>query len=703
MPRRCATADSMKNKNRNAWIAILLGFALICACFGMVGAGLTWLVFQEVMVSDAPTDALGSAVGAKTNAPSPAPTEVVLQRTSLTDSAVSADEVERIATTTLPQEDLVELAVRFKGVTPQQAEVSCPTLAPEYQIGATRAFTLSNQDDNEQFRIMAQLEYKTPHVYMWVQTEPSRVRLNQAKLRRAAENFDSVIYPTTRAFFGEEESPGVDCDPRVNVLHATGVGSTVGGYFSSVDAHPRTVRSDSNEGQIFVMHAERGYNGSDPGSETYMSTLAHEFQHMISANNTHATDLWLEEGAAQLAERLNGYGDSVTTVYEFAAQPESQLTTFSGTSAGSNSVHYGSGYLFWSYLYDRFGDEITRKLARATERSEQGILRALSDAGVTNPDTGRPFTFEELFADFAVANYMGRTKIEPDGNRYNYASIDVPPMSTRGNLRQDDYPFTTRDAIAQFGTHYYELRGNRPVAIEFAGSTAVRLLPTDDPDGAYWWSNRGDESNPRLTRALDLTGVSTATLTYRAWYRLEADYDYAYVSVSEDSGLTWQLLSTPSCTTEDPQSANLGCGYNDASGGGKDPEWIEESVDLSPYAGKKVLLRFEMVTDAGLNREGLAIDNIEIPEIGFRDDASEDTGWTAEGWVRVQNTLPQSWQVQLIVIGRDGISRLVRMPLNGNAGRYDLDLGGEARSAVLAISPVTQVTTEPGGYELSIR
>lgn len=693
----------MNTRNRNAWIAVLLGLSLICACFGTVGAGLTWLAFQSVSADAVTIDRVAAVESSKTNAPPPAPAAPAEMAREPLDATMSTSTIAEIAAMTLPREDLVDLAMRFRGVTPLQAEVSCPTLAPEYEIGATRAFTLSNQDNNEQFGITAELQHKTPHVYMWVQTAPRRVQLNQAKLRRAAEDFDRSIYPITRDFFGEEEAPGVDCDPRVNVLHATGVGSTVGGYFSSVDAYPRAVRRDSNEGQIFVMHAERGYNGSDPGSTTYMSTLAHEFQHMISSANAHAPELWLEEGAAQLAERLNGYGDSVTTMYEYAAQPEAQLTTFSGTTAGSNGVHYGGGYLFWSYLYDRFGAETTREMARSPERSRPALMRVLAESGVTNPDTGKPFTFEELFADFVVANYMGRAKIEPSGNRYNYATIDVPPMSTRETLDRADYPFNTRDALSQFGTHYYALTGNRPVVIDFSGSNSVRLLPTADPDGAFWWSNRGDESNPRLTREVDLTGVNAATLNYRAWYRLEKDYDYAYVSVSEDGGMTWQLLRPPSCTTDDPQSANLGCGYNDVSGGAREPKWIEESADLTPYAGKKVLLRFEMVTDAGLNREGLAIDNIEIPEIGFKDDGSVDAGWTSEGWVRVQNTLPQSWQVQLIVTERDGRPSLVRLPLDDNSGRYELKLGAEARSAILAISPITPLTTEPGGYELSIQ
>jgi hypothetical protein len=301
-----------------------------------------------------------------------------------------------------------------------------------------------------------------------------------------------------------------------------------------------------------------------------------------------------------------------------------------------------------------------------------------------------------------VANYVGRQSIEAGSNRFNYATIDVPPMSTRNSLNSGDYPYNVREAVPQFGTHYYELKGSKPVSVTFAGSTVVPLLPAQNSDGAFWWSNRADQSNSRLTREIDLTRVNSATLNFRTWFRMEEDYDYAYVSVSEDGGVTWKTLETPDCTTDNPQNANLGCGYNGSSGGDT-PQWIDQQVDITPYAGKKFLLRFETITDAGVNREGFAIDNISIPEINFTDTGNSDAGWKSEGWTRVENTLPQSWTVQAILTGSDGKITVQRMTMKDNTGTLPIDLGGNVRSAVLAVSPTTQVTTVPGAYDLQIR
>ncbi len=144
------------------------------------------------------------ATSSKAAAPLPAPA-VASEQTLITVLAAQ-----------LPREDLADIAVRYKGVTPEQTKVNCPTLAQEYKVGATRSITLTNTDNNTQFQVTVRMEYKTDHAYMWVQTAPRRVRLSLSRLRSAAEKFEKEIYPTTRAFFGEETLPGVDCDKHVH-------------------------------------------------------------------------------------------------------------------------------------------------------------------------------------------------------------------------------------------------------------------------------------------------------------------------------------------------------------------------------------------------------------------------------------------------------------------------------------------------------
>ncbi len=703
--------------SRNGWIALLAGLVISCLCLSMCsGVFIIGTVISRNASTLLPALETSSSSPRRTIVPTNTPRPV--QRNPLPTARVtgtpSTSKVTPIApvvttvdiTGKLPREDLADLAIRFKGVSPQQAFVTCTVQAKGFDVGATRKFILSDQDASHEFTITAQLKYKTAYAYMWVETSPVKLNINQNNLQKAGDVFNDKILATNRAFFGNEKL-GPDCDPHLNVLHASGVGSTVGGYFSSPDVYPRAVRQDSNEAKMFVVNAAPGYNGADPGSSSYMSTLAHELQHMISFDNVHASALWLEEGAAQLAERLNGYADEVGTVYTFASAPDTQLTTWSEGSAGENTAHYGAGYLFWSYLYDRFGTDTVQKLVQTKERSIPAVMAVLADAGVTNPDTGKPYIFDDLFADWVVANYMGSQKIDKTDktNRYNYTDTKVPPMTTYTELSTADYPYDSTDQVNQYGTHYIELKGNKKISIDFAGTNTTPILPSEDTGGAVWWSNRADASNPRLTREFDLTKVKAATLSFRAWYRLEVDYDYGYVSISTDNGATWKIQKSSTCVITNPNGGNLGCGYSGSSGGENSPQWLDETVDLSPFAGKKILLRFETVTDAGVNREGLAINNVEIPEIGFKDSPT-DTTWKSEGFVRVDNLIAQAWRVQLIVTHKDNHVTLERVSLDNNAASTILDFSsasGDVRSAILAISAVAPVVTEPGSYELSIK
>lgn len=219
-----------------------------------------------------------------------------------------------------------------------------------------------------------------------------------------------------------------------------------------------------------------------------------------------------------------------------------------------------------------------------------------------------------------------------------------------------------------------------------------------------WWSNRGDDADATLTRAFDLTGLSTATLRAWLWYDLEPDFDYAYVQISSDGGRSWELLANDHTTTSNPTGSSYGPALNGSSGGGASPIWTLQAFDLTPYAGSEILLRFEVVYDDSLNRPGLCIDDLTIPELGYTDDfESKDEAWQAEGWVRVTGDVPQQFIVQMITTGKD--TSVQRMALDEqNQGSATVSgLGRDVDRALLVISAVTPVTTERATYSYHIK
>ncbi len=229
----------------------------------------------------------------------------------------------------------------------------------------------------------------------------------------------------------------------------------------------------------------------------------------------------------------------------------------------------------------------------------------------------------------------------------------------------------------------------------------VDVLPADPHSGSYaFYSNRGDESDMTLTQTFDFTDHSgPLTLDYWTWYDIEEDYDYLYLTASID-GENWQILETPSGTTDDPSGNSYGWAYNGASGDG--PVWIQETIDISQYAGEKVQIRFEYVTDAAANGEGFLLDDISVPEIGYFSDFENDNGgWEADGFVRIQNVLPQIFSLSLIKIGETTTVERINLAPD-NSAEIPLNLGAEIDEIVLVVSGITPFTRQKAPYQFSI-
>jgi len=138
-----------------------------------------------------------------------------------------------------------------------------------------------------------------------------------------------------------------------------------------------------------------------------------------------------------------------------------------------------------------------------------------------------------------------------------------------------------------------------------------------------------------------------------------------------------------------------------------DALWMPQTVDLSAYAGQPILLRFESISLPGNEDQGIAIDNIAVPELGFRDDAESGIpGWTLDGWQQTTNELRQQFLVQAAVIGADAsrtqVTRLIEPGDNATGGQWDFSLqAGE--TLLLAVAGLNDNTATPGRYTLSAR
>jgi immune inhibitor A len=696
----------MNEKNLGRWIIggiVLLSLCLVCVC-GVAGGASYWLwnqvaaqsTLEVSLAEDTPTPIVRRPTSTLTTIapsdptallPTPARQPSAVPSANPTLAEGSPEQVlELLNNTVVPVNDLVDLAQRLQGK--KNIPRIRPVPPPPYQVGDTKSFWITNADTNESFQVQTTLRYVTDHAYFWVE---NGVSYRERELQELAETFEEKIYPTNREFFGSEWNPGSDGDPRLYILFVRNAGDNIAGYFSSVDSYPPQAHEYSNWHETFVFNADT----VDLNEEFTYGVLAHEFQHMIHWANDRNEEIWINEAFSELAMLLNGY-DTGGHDRLFARQPDLQLNDWP-TDQNITGPHYGASFLFMTYFLDRFGENATKQLVQMPENGLTSIDLLLQSLGIRDSRSGQIITADDVFVDWTIANYLNDPNV--DDGRYFYSNYNrVPKVSDTEIIRSCDSTAQTRE-VRQYGADYIRIRCSAPTTLVFEGSTVVGLLPVDPYSGAWaFWSNKGDESDMTLTRTFDFTQVQgPLTLQYWTWYDLEKDYDFAYVLASTN-GKDWEMLRPPSGTDNDLTGNNFGFGYNGASGGGKEAIWIQERVDLSRFAGQKVHLRFEYVTDAAVNGEGLLVDDIAIPEIGyFTDFESDESGWEAAGFVRVQNVLPQTYRLSLIRIGKPHtVEGLTLNP--DNTLQLPLEFGNHLSEVVLVVSGTTRFTRQPTAY-----
>ena len=253
---------------------------------------------------------------------------------------ISSETLEALKLVEIPPNNLRELAKRLEGK--NDIPLTVPPPSSTYEVGTKQSFWVSNVDSNENFQIETTLKYETEHVYFWVQ---DGVSINADELQQLVETFENHIYPLNRNFFGSEWTPGVDGDPHLYIIYASGLGSNLAGYYSSADELHPLAHEFSNAHEAFVLSADN----VDLGSNFAYGVLAHEFQHMIHWFRDRNEASWVNEGFSELAVLLNGYW--LGSVYSYILNPDIQLNDWPYNN-GESSPHYEASFLFFTYYFN---------------------------------------------------------------------------------------------------------------------------------------------------------------------------------------------------------------------------------------------------------------------------------------------------------------------------------------------------------------
>ncbi|MCW3125125.1 MAG: cpt, partial [Bacteroidetes bacterium] len=207
---------------------------------------------------------------------------------------------------------------------------------------------------------------------------------------------------------------------------------------------------------------------------------------------------------------------------------------------------------------------------------------------------------------------------------------------------------------------------------------------TDSRTGNY---RDNTDTKVALTNAIDLSAATSATLLFQAKWAIEKDYDYVLAEASADSGATWNALCglyTNVGTNQGNSTQSLFDGYQNS--------WVQEVMDLSDYTGKKMNLRFHLVSDQFQNYDGFYFDDLTV--LGTIDSSLINTS------VRDVSGA-YDWQVY----PNPAVDKIVIRPsgLNGEELTIYNAIGGEVKKAHVTNNEVDLTGLAPGAYSLMIR
>lgn len=125
---------------------------------------------------------------------------------------------------------------------------------------------------------------------------------------------------------------------------------------------------------------------------------------------------------------------------------------------------------------------------------------------------------------------------------------------------------------------------------------------SDSPSGNYVNNSLSSISS---ASPISVPNGSAAYLNFWMKSDIEAGWDYAQVEISTD-GINY----TPLCgkyTKDGNGNQATGEPIYDGTFG-----WVQESIDISAYLNSNILIRFKLVTDAGVVGDGFYFDDLEI-------------------------------------------------------------------------------------------
>ncbi len=351
---------------------------------------------------------------------------------------------------------------------------------------------------------------------------------------------DQGIYEIDSTAFG---APPDELDDDIRIYQVWfDFNMSADGFFFWFDQYPDGTYPAYHSNECEVVYLNTTSSGG-PSGEYMLAVIAHEFQHMIHWLYDDNESSWVNEGLSELAMWLYGNPDNISS---FNSNPDNSLVEWDG-----NWADYIKTYLWTLYFYENYGGHPSiLALVNESANSIAGYDAVLDQFGYSQD-------FEDVFADWVVANFLNDTTIS-DG-RFGYVGDDLPPFNTAGTY--STYPLTdVYKTVNYWAADYYrfqELDTYDNLLLSFDGSdnnsyavwvfvlpetgdTEVLRMPINEAEqtGQVYVSDL-DEDDDQVVMAV--AGISSSG-TKGYYFSAEASTG---IAVEEPSPLPLSITASP--------------------------------------------------------------------------------------------------------------------------------------------------------------
>jgi hypothetical protein len=328
----------------------------------------------------------------------------------------------------------------------------------EYDVGDPKDFYAYDMTKNIFYKVSSTCQAATEKTYIFVEnSEWDNERVTQNALDNFIKAFEKAtprtsldstkgIFTLDSTYFGQPSD--IDNDSHITILvldikdNYNQSGIFIAGYF-----HPNDQSSDPYSNKMDIIYVDS--NPGNPQSIVALSTVAHEFQHLIHHHIDPDEKTWVNEGCSEYASFICGYRDGFTTrqLKYFLNNPDRSLESW---SYGDDVLaDYAKVALWTVYLGEQFGVDLMPLLVAEQAKGKTGVTNALSVYG-------SKMTCDSVITNWVIANFLDDTSLM--NGEYGYNSIDIPTPATLNS--HPAYPVDSpEENISYYAAEYIKFLG----------------------------------------------------------------------------------------------------------------------------------------------------------------------------------------------------------------------------------------------------